>query len=580
MQAPLGSEGEPVGERPNLPARAVKFALHARGRALGRRLCLAVLGLSALLAPNALESAAANGDTRTIYLYHAHRKDSIAATFRVNGHYDAETLRKLNWFLRDWRNDEETKMDPRLFDVLWEAYRGAGRMGPDDPVTVLSAYRCPATNAMLRRRSHRVAEHSQHMLGKAMDTTIPGLSMEQLREIGMRMQRGGVGYYPSLNFVHLDVGGVRHWPRMSYDQLARLFPDGKTVFIASNGKTLPGYELARAEIVARGGEAPTVEEANSGGIFGFFAKLFGGGADEQEDRQVGGASAPTAVASAETESDQMSEPPQRQMMANAEANLPRGETYMGAPDGPGPGRQATTSQPQPQPAAQAAPPESEQAAQAQARAQAPVPTPPEKPSQLDAPAQTADAATPAPALDLPAPPRRPDDLVAALDAPLPPPRPAELAALPDVIRNGSALDAPLPLRPSSAEAEPGAGALAYVAPPTIDAPLPSAAPLPPPRPPMPSLRATARGKAADQQAAKAVARAMVPARVDRAAIAALSEPTPENRAPSAARAGFAPALRAASRLDPLAANIAKDAAQSGFRSRATRLTANSFSARE
>jgi uncharacterized protein YcbK (DUF882 family) len=567
-----------MGERPNLPARAVKFALHAKGRALGRRLCLGVLGLSALLAPNALESAAANGDTRTIYLYHAHRKDSIAATFRVNGHYDAAALKQLNWFLRDWRNDKGTNMDPRLFDVLWEAYRGAGRMGPDDPVTVLSAYRSPETNAMLRRRSHRVAEHSQHMLGKAMDTTIPGLSMEQLREIGMRMQRGGVGYYPSLNFVHLDVGGVRHWPRMSYDQLARLFPDGKTVFIASNGKTLPGYEQARVEILARGGEAPTVEEASSGGIFGFFARLFGGGADEQEDRQVGGASAPTAVASAETESDQMSEPPQRQMMANAEANLPRGETYMVAPDGPGPGRQAAASQTQPQPAAQAARAESEQAAQAQA----PVPTPPEKPSQLDAPGQTADAATPAPALDPPAPPRRPDDLVAALDAPLPPPRPAELAALPDVIRNGAALDAPPPLRPSSAEAEPGAGTLAYVAPLTIDAPLASAArlPLPPPRPPMPSLRAAARGKAADQQAATAVARAMVPARIDRAAIAVLSAPTLENRAPAAARAGFAPALRAASRLDPLAANIAEDAAQSGFRSRATRLSANSFSARD
>ena len=69
---------------------------------------------------------------------------------------------------------------------------------------------------------------------------MPGLSMEKLREIGMRMQRGGVGYYPNANtpFVHLDVGGVRHWPRMSYDQLARLFPDGKTVHIPSNGKPL------------------------------------------------------------------------------------------------------------------------------------------------------------------------------------------------------------------------------------------------------------------------------------------------------------------------------------------------------
>ncbi len=566
--APFGSEVEQRKERPNLPASAAKLTPNAKRRALGRRLCFGILGLFALLTPKALESAAANGDTRTIYLYHAHRKDSIAATFRVNGHYDAAALKQLNWFLRDWRNDKETNMDPRLFDVLWEAYRGAGRMGPDDPVTVLSAYRSPETNAMLRRRSHRVAEHSQHMLGKAMDTTINGLSMEKLREIGMRMQRGGVGYYPNLDFVHLDVGGVRHWPRMTYDQLARLFPDGKTVFIAANGKTLPGYDQARAEILARGGEAPTVEEASSGGIFGFFARLFGGGADEQEDRQNGGGAAPTAVASAETDSGQADEPPPRQMMASAEANLPRGETYMGAPDSPGPGRQAIEpQQAAPQPESQPAQPESQPARQAQA----PVPTPPEKPAQLGEPAQTADAAAPALALDMPMPPRRPDDLVAALDAPLPPPRPAELAALPDVIRSGSVLDAPLPLRLSAAETEPGSATLAYAPPPPI------AAPLPPPRPPMPSLRDAASGKAAARRAANEIARAMVPARLDRAALAALSAPTPQDRAPSAARAGFAPALRAASRFNPFADNIAEDGVQTGFKPRPTRLSANAFS---
>ncbi len=532
-----------------MPARAAKLLLRAKSRFHGGRRCAAILGLLALLTPSALESAAANGDTRTLYLYHAHRKDSIAATFRVNGHYDPAVLKQLNWFLRDWRNDQEVNMDPRLFDVLWEAYRSAGRMAPDDPVTVLSAYRSPETNAMLRRRSHRVAEHSQHMLGKAMDTTISGLSMEKLREVGMRMQRGGVGYYPGLNFVHLDVGGVRHWPRMNYDQLARLFPDGKTVFIASNGKTLPGYDQARAEILERGGEAPTVEEANSGGIFGFFAKLFGGGADEQEDRQVGGAAAPTAVASAETESDQPAEPPQRQMMADAEANLPHGETYMGAPDAPGPGREAITSQ----------------------QAGAPVPTPPERPATPEEPAQTADAGAAGQVLDIPAPPRRPDDLAVEPDAPLPPPRPAEFAALPDVIRNGSALDAPLPLRLSAEDARPGAAALAYAT------TLPAAAPMPPPRPPMPSLRDAARGKAAEQGAARAVAGEMVPARLDRAAIAALAAPTPQDGAPPAVRGGFAPALRAAARLDPFAANIAEDGVQTGFKSKATRLSANVFS---
>ncbi len=176
-------------------------------------------------------------------------------------------------------------MDPRLFDTLWEVYRTAGAT---QPIQIYSAYRSPETNAMLRRRSRAVAEHSQHMLGKAMDTTIPGFPMHLIREVGMRLQHGGVGWYPSANFVHLDVGGVRSWPRMSYDQLASLFPDGKTVHIASDGRTLPGYEAARQEIAARGAEPPPSQESG-----GFFAWLFGGwgntaGAakEDEEDRSA------------------------------------------------------------------------------------------------------------------------------------------------------------------------------------------------------------------------------------------------------------------------------------------------------
>ena len=137
-----------------------------------------------------------------------------------------------------------------------------GRRQPPTIRVVVSAYRSPKTNAMLRRRSRAVAEHSQHMLGKAMDTTMPNMSMEKVREIGMKLQRGGVGYYGASNFVHLDVGSVRAWPRMSYDQLARLFPDGKTVHLAADGRTLARYEEARAEIEATGGIA---QDAPSGG---------------------------------------------------------------------------------------------------------------------------------------------------------------------------------------------------------------------------------------------------------------------------------------------------------------------------
>ena len=293
-----------------------------------------------LFTPSGTQTAVANGDTRTIYLHHAHTNESIAATYLVNGQYDSAVLKQLNWFLRDWRRDEPTNMDPRLFDVVWEAYRGAGAANQE--INVVSAYRSPETNAMLRSRSRAVAKYSQHMLGKAMDTTMPGMPMAHIREVGMRMQRGGVGYYPTAGtpFVHLDVGNVRHWPRMSYDQLAALFPDGKTVHIPSNGQPLARYEEARAEIEARGDGAFVT--APRFGIGNFFARLFGGGGEE-EDSEVAAPPPPArkqwglvarkgrgAPPEAEV-TDEGAAAPENKEIARAEADLPRGETTLSAP---------------------------------------------------------------------------------------------------------------------------------------------------------------------------------------------------------------------------------------------------------
>ncbi len=302
-----------------------------------------VVILASMLAPSLTETAVANGDTRTINLFHAHTQESISATYLVNGHYDPAVLKQLNWFLRDWRRDEATEMDPRLFDVVWEAYRSAG--ASDEVIRVVSAYRSPETNAMLRARSRAVAKYSQHMLGKAMDTTLPGMSMSRIREVGMRMQRGGVGYYPTAGtpFVHLDVGSVRHWPRMTYDQLARLFPDGKTVHIARDGQMLARYDEAKAEIEARNNGAIVVEPRRSWGG-NLFAMLFGGGEDEGEDVA---APAPASrkqwsklasreakgdgrLASAEADDDGGSSALSPQL-AKAAANTPRGETALSAP---------------------------------------------------------------------------------------------------------------------------------------------------------------------------------------------------------------------------------------------------------
>ena len=249
---------------------------------LSRRLgasCLLAAAVT-LASANGSQNAIANGDTRTLTLYHAHRQDSGTFTFRRWGSYDQAVLKELSHFLRDWRNDASVAMDPKLFDVVWAIYR---ETGSDEPVKVMSAFRSPSTNGMLRRRSRGVAKNSQHMAGRAMDVHIPGVSMGRAREIGLRLQHGGIGFYPSAgsSFIHVDTGTVRHWPRVTREHLARIFPDGKTVHIPSDGKPMDGYERAYAEIEARGGSAVSLAEINSKTGRGLFAFLFGGGEDDE-----------------------------------------------------------------------------------------------------------------------------------------------------------------------------------------------------------------------------------------------------------------------------------------------------------
>jgi uncharacterized protein YcbK (DUF882 family) len=274
--------------------------------------CVGLATLALIVSTNSLQTVVANGDTRAIALQHTHRDDSITVTFKRNGRYDDEALKKLNYFLRDWRNDDQTRMDPQLFDILWEVTR---EVGTEEPIRIVSSYRSPATNAMLRRRSRGVAKFSQHMLGKAIDFNINGASVEQLRVVAMRLQRGGVGFYPG-SFVHVDVGSVRHWPRMTHDQLARVFPNGRTVHVPSDGQPLSGYALALADIERRGSSGPSgmslAAARNSGAIDedrvasaarpkkgNVLAKLFGFSTDEEEEDEAAPAAAKTVVASRE-----------------------------------------------------------------------------------------------------------------------------------------------------------------------------------------------------------------------------------------------------------------------------------------
>ena len=384
-----------------------------------RATLLAAILASLAAGTRGTQDAVANGDTRSLSIVHEHTKESATVTFKRDGRYDREALDQLNWLLRDWRLDEKTRMEPKLFDAVWEAYRAVGSR---EPIRVVSAYRSPQTNAALRRRSRAVAEHSQHMLGKAMDFYLTDVTMDQVRAAGMRLQNGGVGYYPNAfnPFVHIDAGSVRHWPRMSHDQLARLFPDGKTVHLPADNRPLDRYEEARADVLARGGSVQGYQQVASaeeyGGGKSLWQMLFGGGDDEDSSFYGLNNAGPGRAAA------RRAAPAPRQVAfagaSNADDAGTRGAlAYAATQEVQDPLRPARGGR-----ALRAAPPAEEVAAPQPAQAQ---------PTQVS-PAEAPRLAPPEPPIPsiaaVPLPPRRPGDLAPTLlaglvAAPLPPGRP-------------------------------------------------------------------------------------------------------------------------------------------------------------
>jgi len=252
----------------------------------------ASFGLTCLLllaGAGTVHNAAALNETRTLSFHHTHSNEDLTITFKRDGRYDEAALKELNHYLRDWRTQDQTVMDPHLFDIIWEVYRD---VDGKKPIQIISAYRSPATNAMLHRRSSGVARFSQHMLGHAMDFFIPGVPLEQIRFAGLRLQRGGVGFYPTSGspFVHLDTGSIRHWPGMSRDQLARVFPDGRTVHMPTDGKPMKGYELARADIAGRDGNDNAMKKSSPS----LWARLFTHKSNDDEDDEAVSTPVPTA----------------------------------------------------------------------------------------------------------------------------------------------------------------------------------------------------------------------------------------------------------------------------------------------
>jgi uncharacterized protein YcbK (DUF882 family) len=164
--------------------------------------------LPARAALGAVAAGAAAAAPRTLRFVNTHTDERLTATYFDGVDYDRARLKQLDHLLRDFRNGEVHPIDPGLFDLL---HAVQGIAGGDAPFEVISAYRSPATNAMLRGHSSGVAEHSQHLLGKAIDVRLRGLATSDLHRIGLGLARGGVGYYPASDFVHFDTGPVRSW---------------------------------------------------------------------------------------------------------------------------------------------------------------------------------------------------------------------------------------------------------------------------------------------------------------------------------------------------------------------------------
>ncbi|WP_305910087.1 DUF882 domain-containing protein [Methylomarinum sp. Ch1-1] len=137
-----------------------------------------------------------------------HTGEKLTLTYFEQGHYIDEALQEINHLLRDHRSGEMFAMDPALFDLLFDMQT---RLGSHRPFQVISGYRSPTTNAKLQKATSGVATKSLHMRGKAIDIRMEGVDSATIRRVAMTMRRGGVGYYPTSNFVHIDTGRVRSW---------------------------------------------------------------------------------------------------------------------------------------------------------------------------------------------------------------------------------------------------------------------------------------------------------------------------------------------------------------------------------
>jgi uncharacterized protein YcbK (DUF882 family) len=186
-------------------------------RTLHRRsfLGLGVAAAATALVPSRVQaasvSASAKAPERVLSFFNTHTGERVKVAYCTGGDYQPQALEELNYIMRDFRANAVKPIDPRVYDLLHEL---GGTLETDQPFHIISGYRSPHTNALLRERggaSTGVASHSLHMVGQAIDIRVPGVKLDHLRNAATSLKIGGVGFYPDLNFVHVDVGRVRYW---------------------------------------------------------------------------------------------------------------------------------------------------------------------------------------------------------------------------------------------------------------------------------------------------------------------------------------------------------------------------------
>lgn len=224
------------------------------------------LGLALFM--SSVGTAVSGGETRTISMVHQHTKESITITYMQNGRYVPSAMKKLNYFLRDWRRKEVITIDPKTIDLIWELHAD---LGSRKPIHIVCGYRSPKTNSFLKRIGRNVARKSQHMNGKAIDFFFPDVSTQKIRNSALARRVGGVGYYRSsggpTGFLHADSGNVRHWgPKISRSQLASIISEGRKTIGRRGGKK-GVFDGAAESMVA---EADTKAGKKSRGLLGWF----------------------------------------------------------------------------------------------------------------------------------------------------------------------------------------------------------------------------------------------------------------------------------------------------------------------